>query len=57
MEAKIITKVIKVNPRDIKRQEVNARFMTADEFQRLVANIKRDGCLTDGNLIPKSVLP
>lgn len=40
------TKVIKVNPRDIKLLEVNARFMTADEFQKLVENVKRDGCLT-----------
>lgn len=40
------TKVIKVNPREIKLLEVNARFMTADEFQKLVENIKRDGCLT-----------
>lgn len=40
------TKVIKVNPKDIKLLEVNARFMTADEFQKLVENVKRDGCLT-----------
>lgn len=54
------TKVIKVDPREIKLLEVNARFMNADEFQRLVQNIKRDGCLTqlpfcvyddDGNLV------
>lgn len=40
------TKVIKVNPKDIKLLEVNARFMKADEFKKLVDNIKRDGCLT-----------
>lgn len=40
------TKVIKINPREIKLLEVNARFMKADEFQRLVENVKRDGCLT-----------
>ena len=40
------TKVIRVNPKEIKLVEVNARFMTADGFQRLVENIKRDGCLT-----------
>ena len=40
------TKVIKVNPKDIKLLEVNARFMKADEFQMLVNNVKRDGCLT-----------
>lgn len=40
------TKIIKIDPRKIKLLEVNARFMTADEFQKLVANVKRDGCLT-----------
>lgn len=40
------TKIIKVNPRDLKLLEVNARFMKADEFQKLVENVKRDGCLT-----------
>ena len=40
------TKVIKINPREIKLLEVNARFMKADEFQKLVENVKRDGCLT-----------
>nr|DAV95823.1 MAG TPA: ParB protein [Caudoviricetes sp.] len=40
------TKVIKIDPRDIKLLEVNARFMRAEEFQRLVENVKRDGCLT-----------
>lgn len=40
------TKVIKINPRELKLLEVNARFMKADEFQKLVSNVKRDGCLT-----------
>lgn len=40
------TKIIKVDPRELKLLEVNARFMKADEYQRLVANVKRDGCLT-----------
>lgn len=40
------TKVIKVNPKELKLLEVNARFMKADEFKRLVNNVKRDGCLT-----------
>lgn len=40
------TKVLKVDPRSLKLLEVNARFMKQDEFQKLVANIKRDGCLT-----------
>lgn len=40
------TKVIKVNPKELKLLEVNARFMKADEFKRLVNSVKRDGCLT-----------
>lgn len=40
------TKILTVNPRDLKLLEVNARYMKPDEFRKLVANIKRDGCLT-----------
>lgn len=40
------TKVIKVDPKKIKLLDINARFMNANEFQRLVENVKRDGCLT-----------
>ena len=40
------TKILKVDPRELELLEVNARFMKADEFQKLVANIKKDGCLT-----------
>lgn len=40
------TKVIQVDPKTLKLLEVNARFMRHEEFQRLVANIKRDGQLT-----------
>lgn len=40
------TKVINVSPKQIKLLDVNARFMKADEFRKLVANVKRDGCLT-----------
>lgn len=40
------TKVITVDPRSLKLLELNARFMKQDEFQKLVANVKRDGCLT-----------
>lgn len=40
------TKVLTVDPRNLKLLEVNARFMKQDEFQKLVANVKRDGCLT-----------
>ena len=40
------TEIIKINPRDIKLLEVNARYMKPDEYQKLVANIKKDGQLT-----------
>lgn len=40
------TKVIKIDPKEIKLLEVNARYMKADEFNRLVENIKRDGALS-----------
>ena len=40
------TEIIKINPRDIKLLKVNARYMKPDEYQRLVANIKKDGQLT-----------
>lgn len=40
------TKIIKINPRDIKLLEVNARYMKPEEYQKLVANIKKDGQLT-----------
>lgn len=40
------TKIITVNPREVKLLELNARFMKAEEFQLLVDNVKRDGRLT-----------
>lgn len=40
------TKILKVNPRDLKLLEVNARYMKPDEFNLLVENIKRDGTLS-----------
>lgn len=40
------TKILKIDPRELKLLEVNARFMKSDEFSKLVNNIKRDGCLT-----------
>lgn len=40
------TRVINVDPKKLKLLEVNARFMRHEEFQRLVANVKRDGQLT-----------
>lgn len=40
------TEIIKINPRDIKLLEINARYMRPEEYQKLVANIKKDGQLT-----------
>lgn len=40
------TEIIKINPKDIKLLEVNARYMKPEEYQKLVANIKKDGQLT-----------
>lgn len=40
------TKVLTVDPRSLKLLEVNARFMEQKEFEKLVDNVKRDGCLT-----------
>ena len=42
----INTKIIEIDPRELKLLKMNARFMRHEEFQRLVANIKRDGQLT-----------
>jgi hypothetical protein len=38
-------------PRTLTRLPVNAWFMRQEEYQRLVANIRRDGCLTSLPLI------
>lgn len=40
------TKIIKINPKDIKLLEVNARYMKPEEYNQLVANIKKDKQLT-----------
>lgn len=37
---------LEMNPRDIKLLETNARYMKHEEFNRLVANVRRDGKLT-----------
>lgn len=42
----IAVEIVSVDPRDLRLLEKNARFMKADVFQRLVANVKRDGVLT-----------
>ena len=40
------TEIIKINPKDIKLLKLNARYMKPEEYQKLVANIKKDGQLT-----------
>lgn len=42
----INTKIVEIDPRELKLLKMNARFMRHEEFQRLVANIKKDGQLT-----------
>ncbi|MEU0770531.1 hypothetical protein [Streptomyces albogriseolus] len=43
--------IVRRDPRALKRLEVNARFMRKEQYDRLVRNIKRDGCLTSLPLI------
>lgn len=42
----INTRIITIDPKELKLLKENARFMRHEEFQRLVANIKQDGQLT-----------
>lgn len=42
----INTRIIEIDPKELKLLKMNARFMRHEEFQRLVANIKQDGQLT-----------
>ncbi len=45
------TRIVKANPRDLPLLKRNARYMKHEEFQRLVANIREDGCLTSVPLV------
>lgn len=53
------TEILQVDPKELKLLTLNARYMEPDEFNRLVRNVKRDGCLTqlpfvyrkNGNLV------
>lgn len=53
------TEILQVDPKELKLLTLNARYMEPDEFNRLIRNIKRDGCLTqlpfvyrkNGNLV------
>lgn len=40
------TKICKIDPRELKLLEKNARYMKQEEYQQLVKNIKRDGVLS-----------
>ena len=40
------TRIIRVDPRELKLLELNARYMTHEQYRRLVENIRRDGALT-----------
>ena len=40
------TRIIQIDPRELKLLPLNARYMRHEEYQQLVANIKRDGQLT-----------
>ena len=39
------------NPKELVLLDVNARYMTGDQFQTLVANVKKDGHLTSAPLV------
>ncbi|MEH7114553.1 ParB N-terminal domain-containing protein [Neobacillus niacini] len=45
-DEKITTRIITIDPRELKLLELNARYMRHETFQQLVTNIKRDGRLT-----------
>lgn len=42
---------MRLDPRRLKRQDVNARFMTAAQMDQLVKNVKQDGDLTSLPLV------
>ena len=45
-DLKLETKIVRSPLADLKLVEKNARYMEGRQFSKLVANIKRDGCLT-----------
>ncbi|MFF3665441.1 ParB/RepB/Spo0J family partition protein [Microtetraspora malaysiensis] len=49
--ARLRPRVETVDPRTLKLLDVNARYMRKEEFDRLVANIRADGCLTSTPLV------
>lgn len=40
------TEIIKIDPKKIKLLKLNARYMEENEYNKLVANVKKDGKLT-----------
>ncbi|WP_435586122.1 ParB N-terminal domain-containing protein [Micromonospora aurantiaca (nom. illeg.)] len=44
-------RLMTVRPQDLTLLEVNARYMRKEQYDRLVANIRRDGCLTSVPLV------
>ncbi|WDZ84051.1 ParB N-terminal domain-containing protein [Micromonospora cathayae] len=44
-------RLMTVRPQDLTLLEVNARYMRKEQYDRLVANVKRDGCLTSVPLV------
>lgn len=50
-ELTLRTKIEKRNPNDLKLLDVNARFMRKEQYDILVANVKRDGGLTSVPLV------
>lgn len=48
---KLSTSILKIPVEQLRHLEVNARYMTADQQQRLTENIKRDGGLTSLPLV------
>ncbi|MGC4947724.1 ParB N-terminal domain-containing protein [Streptomyces sp. DT224] len=44
-------RLVRRDPRLLTRLEVNARFFRKEEYDRLVENVRRDGCLTSTPLI------
>ncbi|MGC0418393.1 ParB N-terminal domain-containing protein [Embleya sp. AB8] len=44
-------RLVRRDPRLLTRLSVNARYMTKEEYDRLVANVKEDGCLTSVPLV------
>jgi len=44
-------KFVEGDPSTLTLLDVNARYMTSDQFRTLVANVRKDGCLTSAPLV------